>query len=514
MSEVWNEGYFTDVGYTYGYYREISPVFQRFCLLLKGFAVSEPDSNTAHCELGFGQGVSVNIHAATNPGRYVATDFNPAHAAHANTLALAAGSGALLYDDSFEQLLNRNDLPQFDSISVHGIWTWVSHENHKIISEFARRHLKPGGLFYISYNCFPGWSPAYPLRQMFALHDRFASQAHDAVQRVEAALKFAESLLAANPMYTKTVTGLVERLKGIAQQDRHYLAHEYFNQEWNCMYFTDVVDALAPAKLDFATTAVLLDTVDALNLSAEGITFLNSVDHPLLREQMRDYFVNQQFRKDLYIRGARRLSVAEQREQLMDTRLLLLTPAADVPLKINGALGEATLQEAVYQPVIAAMAAKDHAPKSLKDLARALPEITFAQLVQAIAVLVGTNHVSPCQPENVVRQVRKNSVALNKYFMERSRSGNDISYLASPVTGGGITVGRFQQLFMLALGQEKKQPAEWAQFVWQILLSQGQRILKEGKTLETAEENIAELTLQAQTFADKQLPVMKALQII
>lgn len=37
MGEDWNEGYFTDVGYTFGYYREINPVFQRFCLLLRGF---------------------------------------------------------------------------------------------------------------------------------------------------------------------------------------------------------------------------------------------------------------------------------------------------------------------------------------------------------------------------------------------------------------------------------------------------------------------------------------------
>jgi SAM-dependent methyltransferase len=55
-----------------------------------------------------------------------------------------------------EQLLARNDLPQFDSISLHGIWTWVSRDNQKLIVEFARRHLKPGGLLYIDYNCLPG----------------------------------------------------------------------------------------------------------------------------------------------------------------------------------------------------------------------------------------------------------------------------------------------------------------------------------------------------------------------
>ena len=42
---------------------------------------------------------------------------------------------------------------------------------------------------------------------------------------------------------------------------------------------------------------------------------------------------------------------------------------------------------------------------------------------------------------------------------------------------------------------------------------QGQRLLKEGKTLETAEANLAELTTQATEFADKRLPILKALQI-
>jgi hypothetical protein len=49
--------------------------------------------------------------------------------------------------------------------------------------------------------------------------------------------------------------------------------------------------------------------------------------------------------------------------------------------------------------------------------------------------------------------------------------------------------------------------------VWQTIAAQGQKLVKEGKALETAEENIAELTQQAQTFAQKQLPILKALQI-
>ena len=72
-------------------------------------------------------------------------------------------------------------------------------------------------------------------------------------------------------------------------------------------YFTEVADALAKAKLEFATTAEPLDVVDTINLTAEGIAFLATIEHPILREQARDYFVNQQFRKDLWLRGVRRL---------------------------------------------------------------------------------------------------------------------------------------------------------------------------------------------------------------
>lgn len=94
----------------------------------------------------------------------------------------------------------------------------------------------------------------------------------------------------------------------------------------------------------------------------------------------------------------------------------------------------------------------------------------------------------------------------------RLTSSNDISYLASPVTGAGVIVGRFQQLFLLALQQGKKKPEDWAAFVEKILVAQGQKIVKEGKALETQQEHLAELTSQANDFSMKQLPIVKALQ--
>ena len=512
MSENWNEGYFTDVGYTYGYYREINPVFQRFCLLLRGFSCVE-SAEFRHCELGFGQGISVNIHAAANPGQYVATDFNPAHSAHANSIAAQSGCGARLYDDSFEQLLNRTDLPQFDSISLHGIWTWVSRENHHLIVEFVRRYLKPGGVLYISYNCFPGWAPDYPLRQLFALHDRYVCTGNETSGRVEAALRFSESLLQANPLYAQAAPNLGKKLEVIKGQNRNYLAHEYFNRDWNCMYFSDVVDALAVAKLDYVTTAVPLDAFDAINLTADGQAFLRTVEHPILREQARDYFVNQQFRKDLYVRGAVQLSPVEHRERMLDTRFVLMQHVDSISTAVRGVLGEATLQQEVYRPLLAAFTAEGYAAKTLRQLSSAVPTMNYPSLQQAIGILVGMGAIAPCQSEADVQQVQGRCVALNRYLCQQSKFGNRIETLASPLTGGGVSVGRFAQLFLLAREQGSEQPEQWAQYVWQVLAGQGQSLIKDGKTLEGAEANLAELTRQAQAFADQSLVVLKALGI-
>lgn len=74
-------------------------------------------------------------------------------------------------------------------------------------------------------------------------------------------------------------------------------------------------------------------------------------------------------------------------------------------------------------------------------------------------------------------------------------------------------VERIQQLFVLALQQGNKKPEDWAVFVAQILAAQGQKIIKDGKPIETAEEQLTELIAQANEFAVKQLPILKALQI-
>src|SRR5437879_4375184 len=96
----WSSGYVSDVNYTYGYYRELNPALLRLACLGAGI-VPPPAGPLNYLELGYGQGLSVNIHAAAFAGEFWGTDFIPAQAAHARALTDASRSGAVLVDDSF-----------------------------------------------------------------------------------------------------------------------------------------------------------------------------------------------------------------------------------------------------------------------------------------------------------------------------------------------------------------------------------------------------------------------------
>ncbi len=507
----WTAGYVADIGYTFGYYLELNP--QRVKLAFLNAGLVAPEFGIA-CELGFGQGLSTNVHAAASITQWSGTDFNPAQAGFAQALAAVSGNEAKLYDQAFDEFAARSDLPEFDYIGLHGIWSWVSDANRAVIVDFIRRKLKVGGVLYISYNTQPGWAAMVPMRDLLTEHSEVMGAAGQGlVPRIDAALNFAEKLLATHPNYAKANPQVADRVKQIKGQNRNYVAHEYFNRDWMPMSFASMANWLAPAKLEFACSANYLDFVEAVNLTQEQQTLLAEIPDAMFRQTVRDFMVNQQFRKDYWVKGARKLSPLEQVEALRVQRVMLTSPRADVSLKVNGAVGEASMQETIYNPVLDALA--DHKPKSLGQLEQALKGqgIGMSQLVQVILILTGTGALTAVQDEPHVSKSKKRTDKLNAHLINKSRGSVDISYLASPVTGGGVNVNRFQQLFLLAIEHGKKQPAEWASVVWEVLTAQGQKLVKDGKTLETAEDNLAELHLQAQAFAAKQLPILKALQI-
>jgi Predicted methyltransferase regulatory domain len=507
----WTDGYVAGIDYTHGYYAELNPL--RLTAPLLNVGILPPVVETA-CELGFGQGVSVNIHAAAANAVWYGTDFNPTHTAFAQSLAQVSGAVAHLFDQSFAEFCERPDLPDFDYIGLHGVWSWISEENQQVIVDFIRRKLKVGGAVYISYNVQPGFSAMIPLRHLLIEHaEAMSGSGRGIVARIDAAIDFADRLVALNPAFAVVNPTIGQRLAAVKPMSRSYLAHEYFNRDWRPLHFDQMATQLMPAKLSYAGSAHYLDHVEALNLTPDQQRFLAEIPDPIFRQLVRDFVVNQQFRRDYWVKGARRLLPLEQAEAIRRVRVTLITPASDVSLTVASAFGQREMTAGVYGPILDALAA--HPVRTVGELEHAF-DPSGARLsiaYEALLVLIGKGDVALIQDDAARDTAAARTVRLNQRIIERARSSGDLLFLASPVLGAGVSISRFDQLFLLALQHGRGTADDQAQFAWDILRPQGQRVIKDNKPLETSDENLSELGLQAAQFIDKRLAILKALQV-
>ena len=278
------------------------------------------------------------------------------------------------------------------------------------------------------------------------------------------------------------------------------------------MHFATMSAWLSPAKVSFVCSAHYLDHVEAVNLTTEQLALLKEIPDATFKESVRDFMTNQQFRRDYWIKGSRKLTTIEQAAQIKQHRLVLTSARDDISLKIAGALGEANLSEAIYGPVLDLMS--DHKIRTVEEIALELTAIPYQKLAQSIIVLTGAGHLASVQTDDRISNAAPMAHKLNKELINKAQFTNEINYLASPVTGGAIEVNRVQQLFLLAIDKGKKHPQDWAQSAWTLFASQNQRLLKDGKAIETADGNLEELTRQAEQFASKRLPILKALHVL
>lgn len=507
----WTEGYVADIGYTFGYYAELNPQRVKLAFLNAGYAFP---ATGAACELGFGQGISVNVHAAASVTRWYGTDFNPAQAGFAQELAQGCDSGAQLYDEAFDAFCNRADLPEFDYIGLHGIWSWISDENRAVITDFIRRKLKVGGVLYISYNTQPGWAAMAPLRDLLTEHaELMGAPGLGIVPRIDGSLDFAQKVLATDAAYARANPGVPKRLEQLKGQDRNYLAHEYFNRDWLPMSFSRMKGWLEDAKLSYVCSAHYLDHIDIINLNSEQQKLINEIPDRMFRETVRDFLVNQQFRRDYWVRGARQLPMLDRLEMIRQQRLVMVVTRGDVSLKASGALGEASLQEDIYGPVLDLMS--DYKVRTIGEIEHALRErqLTFAQLMQIVVILVGKSALHGAQEDADIKVAAKRTAKLNRELCLRARALSANIALASPVTGGAVAVSRIEQLFILAIERKMASPVEWARMVLGLLMEQGQRVVKAGVTLEDNAAQMEELVSQATVFKERRLPLLQALRV-
>lgn len=510
----WAEGYFTDLDYTFGYYRELNPSMLRIACLAAGV---EPPSTEplTYLELGFGQGMSINVHAAASEGEFWGTDFNPAHASHAAALADASGAKIVVFDDSFEEFAARDDLPLFDVIALHGIWSWVSERNQAIIAELVRKRLRPGGILYVSYNCQPGWAPQMPLRHLMARHMEFAGTDNAGpVSKIDDALRYLRKVADAGAFYFQANPSLVQHVDNMERQSRNYLAHEYFNREWNVAHFSEVAERMHGAKLSFVTSARLLDNIDEYCMEPPARQLLAEIGHPILKQTVRDFVVNQRFRMDIFVKGPRRLSGLEWRHAWLQEMFTLTIPAPLITYKQQTPQGELELDERIYAPLIEFLASDNYAPKSVADICEAPGVASFdmRDILSAVLMLTGLNYAQPAQAPSY--RARTQCQALNLHLCQRALASDQVPVLASPILAGGKMVTQEHQMIILAIRAGMNTPTDQATYLHSVFESNGGDLRREGKPIPMGDETIREFRTIAEKFArDGHAGLLSALEL-
>jgi SAM-dependent methyltransferase len=498
----WDGGYVQDVPYVPGFYPEQSLEYIRFAQLLGGVRPAGLGERASYLELGFGLGHTLNVLAAAHPEvDFWGIDFNPTHVVLAKELASDVLSNLTLLDASFDEFAVL-DTPQFDFIALHGIWTWVSVDNQRTIVQLLKSKLKPGGAVYISYNTLPGWAILSPLRELLAQHATYASPSGDSSSvKAQRALAFVGELEKNQVQFITGNRALMERLAQVRQSPIEYVTHEYMNGQHLPRYFSEVSEALEEAKLTFVGSSRVLSTLDGVNLTPAGIQHLASIANPTLRQVVRDFYTATMFRQDVFVRGRLGLSPIERSAALDAVRLHLLSSPAEVPRKINGPLGEISMQEAIYDPVLERLAAAGGKGLLLGDLRTVgqLKSLPPEAAVEAACMLIAAGSVYPVvdtRPHADPTIAKKLAVKM----LQRCEAAGSPQFMPSPVTRNGHGFDRITASFILGYMEGVRDKQGLTRRAWKALERAGQRVVKDGKPLATEQENIADLEPKAAKF--------------
>jgi SAM-dependent methyltransferase len=311
----WSQGYVTDTIYADRFLRELSPAWLNYVAALCGASPRNLDQSFTYLDLGCGLGSSTIVNAgAFPPGEFHACDFNPAHIEGAQRHAAALEISNIQFHEAAFQDLLLQDLPAFDFIVLHGVYSWVGAEARQAIRRVIRESLKPGGLVYVSYNCLPGWSIEAPLRKL--LLELAADAGGGSPQRVQQALRSLKQLSGSKLRYFTANPPAVTAVDSYAKDPSNYLAHEFLNQTWEPFYSIDIADEMADADVRYLGSATLVDNHPALVIDGLAAEVVAKLATGRQRQLAIDFAANQRFRRDVFVRGHESLGQEEASRHL------------------------------------------------------------------------------------------------------------------------------------------------------------------------------------------------------
>jgi SAM-dependent methyltransferase len=426
-------GYLTDVAYTGNFYQFLSPAWLAYIAAINGCAAPALDRDFTYCELGCGKGLTSLLLAAMHPnGEFHACDFNEEHVDYAQRLKAEAGiDNVRFHAKSFAQMLEA-ELPAFDFIVLHGVYSWVPDPVRAQIREFARRKLKPGGLLMASYNAMPGWAHLQPVRRMMQLHA--AGVEGDSLEKARAAYAYVSALAKNRAGYFRMVPEAARHVEQMAQKDIRYVAHEYLTPHGDPFYFADVEGAMAAAGLSYAGNMTPANNYPELMVPEVFRERMPAAKSRSALEMHRDFIADTSFRADLYTPQA---AIGMPGRLTLEAFSSMAFCLANLPerLALAGERSGVKYDLSRKEPAVRAIHARlADGPAQADDLHAISGRPDREDTAFLIQELVVAGHLTPCSPVRPPRGwMDVNSVLTEAALREQWQEVP----LACPETGAG-----------------------------------------------------------------------------
>lgn len=188
------------------------------------------------------------------------------------------------------------ELGEFDYIIAHGVYSWVPEHVRNKMLEIVPKLLSSQGLFYVSFNTFPGWRMRGMLRDILLFSCRGIKGVQEKLDATYVALDrltgAVDGLDALNAQYFR------EEIKSIKKAPPSYLLFEYLSEENNAFLFSDFLTDIEQHDLRYVCDATLASDYPA-NLSAEAEHTLQDLSDSTSVQQWLDFATNRNFRRSI-----------------------------------------------------------------------------------------------------------------------------------------------------------------------------------------------------------------------
>ncbi len=504
--------YVSEVDYPAGFYANQAPVHLSYVCALNGIKGPNPAGPYRYCELGAGAGKTLAVLAASNPeSEFLGIDINPVHVAAAQTLVRSGGVRNAKFIVADVAGPGIESLAEFDFITMHGLYGWVSESVRQAIRRFIDAKLRPGGLVYVTYNTLPGWGSAGQMRRYF--QDRARQLDGEITDKVVRILDELEMLRREGAPFFQANPNAAEVLERMRGADPRYVTHEFLGPDWQAIPFADVQAEMAQIGLAFAADAQIVENLLDVVLPGRLAEHVRRQESRLSQEMAKDFISNRFFRSDVYVRPSDSADGIDDSGALSDVLLgLEKTPQelsatvelADRTITLAGksaerlkellAIEPAGVADILSHPEVSSGGATDRL-NTVKLLTAGRQLIPFAR--QTVAQEGPLPEKILCRPP------------LNRMLLEaEGRPGNSV-VLASPVAGTGISIAPLEACLLLALETDDPVSAAAEQ-----LTRRGLQLNEGGRVLTDLQETRAALAQILPAFISGKLPKLISLEIV